>query len=196
MISQGVLTPSHLLEYLYCPRFIYFEYVLGIPERQEKRFKVKKGREIDEHRKKVNPKYLRKKLGVIRREIDVELNCPELNVRGKADEILWLQDGTMAPFDYKYAEYKDRLWRTHKIQAALYAMMIRHIYKADVRKGLFCFIRSKHRIVEMEMTEKLFADARSSVESCLEVIQAGTYPKATSYRERCSDCTYNNICAR
>lgn len=196
MSSQVVLTPSHLLEYLYCPRFIYYEYVLDIPERQGKRFKVQKGREIDEHRKKVNPKYLRKKLGVVRKVIDVELNCPELSIRGKADEILWLDDGSMAPFDYKYAEYKNRLWRTHKIQAALYALMIRQIYHRNVRKGFLCFTRSKHKIVEIEMTGKLLDDAQSSVTLCLEIIQKGAFPKATSYRERCSDCTYNNICAR
>ena len=28
------LTVTHLLEHLFCPRFTYFEYVLGVPERQ------------------------------------------------------------------------------------------------------------------------------------------------------------------
>ena len=29
--AEYSLTASHLLEYLFCPRFTYFEYVLDIP---------------------------------------------------------------------------------------------------------------------------------------------------------------------
>jgi CRISPR-associated exonuclease Cas4 len=60
--TEYSLTASHLLEYLFCPRFTYFEYVLDIPQHEEKRFKVEVGRKI--HEKKMNPEYLRKKLGV------------------------------------------------------------------------------------------------------------------------------------
>ena len=42
------VTASHLLEYLFCPRFTYFEYVLDIPQHEEKRFKVEVGRKIHE----------------------------------------------------------------------------------------------------------------------------------------------------
>ena len=62
--TEYSLTASHLLEYLFCPRFTYFEYVLDIPEHQEKRFKVQRGRDIHEKIRKMNPEYLRKKIGV------------------------------------------------------------------------------------------------------------------------------------
>ncbi|MBS1272030.1 MAG: hypothetical protein MAGBODY4_01167 [Candidatus Marinimicrobia bacterium] len=50
--SQFYITPSDMLEYLYCPRFIYFENVLDIPENQGNRWKVQKGRSI--HKKKAH----------------------------------------------------------------------------------------------------------------------------------------------
>ena len=62
--TEYSLTASHLLEYLFCPRFTYFEYVLDIPQHEEKRFKVDIGRTIHEKIRKTNPEYLRKKLGV------------------------------------------------------------------------------------------------------------------------------------
>src|SRR3954447_14740783 len=99
------LTVTHVLEHLYCPRFTYFEYVLGVPERQERRALVQRGRLAHEERKKVNPQYLRKKLGVVKREFDVPLASRELGVRGSVDEVLTLENGSMCPFDYKYAEY-------------------------------------------------------------------------------------------
>ena len=42
------ITVSDALEYLFCPRFIFFERCLMIPEHQEKRYKVLKGRELHE----------------------------------------------------------------------------------------------------------------------------------------------------
>ena len=57
------LTASHLLEYLFCPRFTYFEYVLDIPQHEDKRFKVEVGRTIHEKIRKMNADYLRKKIG-------------------------------------------------------------------------------------------------------------------------------------
>ena len=62
------LMVSHVLEHLFCPRFTYFEYVLCVPERQERRPLVQKGRLAHEERRRINPTYLRKKLGVTRRD--------------------------------------------------------------------------------------------------------------------------------
>ena len=89
------LTPSHIIEYLFCPRFTYFEYVLSIPQYEEKFFKVMKGREMHELRAKQNIDYLRKKIGVTEKKIDQYLTNGWL--RGQVDEVLTLSDGTMAP---------------------------------------------------------------------------------------------------
>ena len=56
------ITVSDVMEYLFCPRFIYFMYCLGIPQHEEKRYKVLKGRALHEAREKVNRSYIRKKL--------------------------------------------------------------------------------------------------------------------------------------
>src|ERR1700730_16613129 len=61
------LTVTHVLEHLFCPRFTYFEHVLGVPERQERRLLVQKGRQAHVERRRINPNYLRKKLGVVER---------------------------------------------------------------------------------------------------------------------------------
>src|SRR5712664_1568671 len=92
------LTVTHILEHLYCPRFTYFEHVLAVPERQERRALVMKGRDVHAERRKINPNYLRKKLGVVDRKFDVPMASTTLGVRGSVDEVLTLTDGTMAPF--------------------------------------------------------------------------------------------------
>ena len=188
------ITPSHLLEYLYCSRFTYFEYVLGIDQREEKRFKVQMGKDTHLFKEKINPGYLRKKLGVTKKEQEVELVCPDLNLKGKVDELLYFDDGTMAPFDYKFAEYKDRIWQTFKVQETLYALMIKDIYAVDVKKAYLCFTRSKSKIVEIEFKGKDFDVALKAVKQCLDIIQKGYYPSGTKVKARCNDCTYRNLC--
>ena len=57
------LTPSHIIEYLFCPRFTYFEYVLAIPQYEENDYKVMRGRHLHDERLERNKDYLRKRLG-------------------------------------------------------------------------------------------------------------------------------------
>jgi CRISPR-associated exonuclease Cas4 len=190
------LTVTHLLEHLYCPRFTYFEHVLCIPERQERRPLVLQGRQADKERRRINPNYLRKKLGVVERRPDIPLASPALGVRGSVDEVLTLADGTMAPFDYKFAEYPGQVYHNLKMQSAVYGLLLRETFGKEVRRGYLCYIRSKHKVVEVPFTEGDFADARSVLAEILVVIQTGIFPAATKWKARCRDCCYRNICIR
>jgi CRISPR-associated exonuclease Cas4 len=188
------LMVTHVLEHLYCPRFTYFEYVLAVPERQERRLLVQKGRQSHEERKRINPNYLRKKLGVVQRQFDVPLASTRLGLRGSVDEVLTMDDGSMAPFDYKYAEYRDRVYHNLKVQSVLYGLLIRETFQRPVHRGFLCYLRSKHKIVPIEFTDADFAEAEALLREILEIIQTGRFPKATSWKSRCRDCCYRNIC--
>jgi CRISPR-associated exonuclease Cas4 len=188
------LMVTHVLEHLYCPRFTYFEYVLGVPERQERRLLVQKGRQAHEERQRINPNYLRKKLGVVQRQFDVSMASTRLGLRGSVDEVLTLADGSMAPFDYKYAEYRDRVYHNLKVQSVLYGLLIRETFQRPVHRGFLCYLRSKHKIVPIEFTDADFAEAEALLREILEIIQTGRFPRATSWKSRCRDCCYRNIC--
>src|SRR5579862_2399273 len=129
------LTVTHILEHLYCPRFTYFEYVLAVPERQGLRPLVLKGREVHEERRHINPHYLRQKLGVVQRAFDVPLASASLGVRGSVDEVLTLADGSMAPFDYKFAEAAREVFHNQKVQSALYGLLIQEQFQVPVHRG-------------------------------------------------------------
>ena len=194
-IEQDVfVTVSDALEYLFCPRFIFFERCLMIPEHQEKRFKVLKGRELHEIREKVNRDYLRKRLKCTRKEISVYLTSHKYHFKGEVDEVLFLEDGTAAPLDYKYAEFKNTIYRTHKYQAALYGILIMEHFGVDVKKGFVCYTRSNNYVVEIDFRQKDFEMAKQIVREILMIIQRGYYPEGTKQKARCVDCTYKNIC--
>ncbi|MFY0255146.1 CRISPR-associated protein Cas4 [Chitinophaga sp. 30R24] len=188
------LTPSHIIEYLYCPRFTYFEYVLTIPQYEERNYKVMRGREIHDRKLEENKSYLRQKIGVIKRYNDQYLTNELL--RGKIDEVLMLKDGTMAPLDYKFAIFEERIYDTYKTQIFCYAWLIEQNFDTIVKKGFLVYTRSKNKLIEIEVTK---AD-KQSVEICAQeinkIISTNFFPKATKYKQRCVSCTYRNICIK
>jgi CRISPR-associated exonuclease Cas4 len=189
------ITASDILEYLFCPRFIYFENYLDIPQHQEKRFKVQKGRDVHDDKQKINPAYLRKKLGCIERESSVYLSSAQ-GIRGIVDEILFLDDGNAAPLDYKYAEYKDRTFKNHRYQLTFYGQLIKENYNTPVSRGFIVYTRSRNKLVEVPIKEKMYSELSEIIKEFSDVVQKGIYPKPTRYRQRCLDCCYRNLCER
>jgi CRISPR-associated exonuclease Cas4 len=190
------ITASDILEYLFCPRFTYFENYLDIPQHQEKRFKVQKGRTIHEHKVKLNPQYLRKKLKCVERKKSVYLSSATKGIRGIVDEILSLDDGTAAPLDYKYAEYKDVTFKNHKYQLAFYGQLIRENSEVPVNRGFIVYTRSRNKLIEVSINEQMYSELDKIISGLLDIIQKGVYPKPTKYKARCADCCYRNICER
>jgi CRISPR-associated exonuclease Cas4 len=189
------ITPSEVIEYLYCARFIYYMNCLNIPQHEDERYKVIKGREVHEEKSKINKEYLRKKLGCVAKDISVYLTSSILHLRGEVDEVLAFPDGTLAPLDYKFAEYKDWVFRTHRVQLALYALLIMENYGKDVRRGFICYVRSKNFLKEIPFCNADFGAAKNIVNEILRIISKGYYPKKKSSLAHCIDCCYKNICA-
>jgi len=188
------ITPSELIEHIYCARYTYFMYVLCIPQYEEKYFKVLKGRELHEYKEKTNIEYLRKRICVKNKYRLVYLSNDYL--RGEIDEILELSDGTMAPLDYKFAEYKDVLYNTYKVQSCCYAILIEENFNVKVNKGYIVFIRSCNKLIEFEITDNDKQEIKNYIKEMLYIIQNNKYPKGTNYKQKCSNCTYKNLCTQ
>lgn len=192
--SGTIIRISDVLEYLFCPRFIYFMYCLDIPQHEEKRFKVQKGREVHETRKLTNRDYVRRKLNCIRKESDVFIASKQNHIKGIVDEILFLEDGTAAPLEYKFAEFKDKVFKTYKFQLVLHALMIRENYNIEVNRAYLCFTRSNSLVKEIGISASDFKKAEKIIEEILDIVQKGLYPKTSRSSSKCVDCCYRNIC--
>lgn len=195
---MGVVRPminiSDVLEYEFCPRFIYFMYCLDIPQHEDLRFKVLAGREVHKKITQTNRNYIRKKIGVESRAFDVFLSSADLHVKGILDEILFLKDGTAAPLEYKFAQYKDRVFKTYKSQLILQAILIEENYDRKVNRGYLCFVRSNHKLVEVEIRQKDIDKVKDEISEILMIINKGYYPVTRKNRNKCVDCCYRNIC--
>jgi len=143
--TATIISISDVLEYSFCPRFIFYMHCLCIPQHEEQRYKVLRGREVHEMKLRTNPDYLRKRLHVTGKERNVFLSSRQHHIKGVVDEVLFLEDGSAAPFEYKFAEFRERLFLTYKNQLALQAIMICENYHREVNRGYICFTRSNNR---------------------------------------------------
>lgn len=188
-----LLTPSDVLEHLFCGRFTYFERYLQLPEFQERREKVRRGREVHKDKETTNRAYLRKRLGVTDKRIDVTLVSPRLHLRGRLDEVLFFADGTAGPLDYKFAKYPGQVYTTLRMQSAIYGLLIAEHYQVPVRRGYLVYTRSRNHVEEIVYTQEDFHRLGEIVQEMLAVIQSGRLPKRAPPK-RCVDCCYRFIC--
>jgi CRISPR-associated exonuclease Cas4 len=189
-----MLTPSEVLEHIYCPRFTWFMNVQHIPQHEDTRYKVLKGREVHRRRATENRDYLRKRIGAVKREIDVYLASPSLRLRGVVDEVLWLKDTTMAPLDYKYTEPRDQVFKTHEAQILLYAMLIEAVYRQPVQRGYVAYVRGGQRLHEVAVSDAAKAPMHALIDEIFAILETGRLPRRASSPRRCEDCCYKNIC--
>jgi CRISPR-associated exonuclease Cas4 len=188
------ITPSQIIEYLFCPRFTYFEYVLCIPQYEERHYKVEKGRNMHALKMIRNKDYIRKKIAATGKHTDQYL--ANNMIRGKIDEVLELADGSMAPLDYKYAMYKDRVYDTYKTQLFCYAWLIEENFNKPVKKGFLVYTRSKNKLVEISIEDKDKDRVKQAGSDIINIISQNIFPKATRYKKKCVTCTYRNICIK
>lgn len=194
--TEIYITASLLIEYLFCPRFIYFISSLCIPQREEKRKKVLIGRNLHNERSKTNIDYLRKRIGCVGKEINVYLSSKDLKIHGEVDEVLELADGTMAPLDYKFSEYRDFTFKTHRYQSIFYGLLIKENYKKEVKKGFICYTRNKNLIKEILIKENDFEELKEFIKEIISITLKSFFPKGAKSKAKCIDCTYKNICIK
>jgi len=194
--SNLMLTPTEVLEHIWCPRFTWFMNVQHISQHEESRYKVRKGLEIHARREAENQSYLRKKIGVVDRQISVYLGSPKLRLRGIVDEVLWLKDGNMAALDYKYTVAKEHnvVFKTHQIQIRIYSLLIQEIYGVAVNKGFVAYIRGRNKLYEVDILPEHLDEIRQILDEIFAIIKTGRLPKRTPQRNHCADCCYKNIC--
>ncbi len=188
------ITPSHIIQYLYCPRFTYFEYVLRIPQHEEKHYKVMQGREMHDRKEAQNSGYLRRRIGATAKLIDSYLTNTLL--RGEIDEVLELSDGTMAPLDYKFAKWEDKLYDTYRTQLICYAWLIEENFGKAVNRGYLVYTRSKNYLLEVPIARADIEVVHRSATEIRSILQKNLYPAATKVKKRCDHCTYKNVCTQ
>lgn len=151
-----------------------------------------RGRELHDQKLEINKEYLRKRIGAKEKLLDQYLTNELL--RGRIDEVLLLSDGTMAPLDYKFAQYDEIIYDTYKTQLYCYAWLIEENFQKPVNKGFLIYTRSQNKLIEVLINESDKTKIKKCANEILNIIENNIFPKATKYKQKCLTCTYKNIC--
>jgi CRISPR-associated exonuclease Cas4 len=188
------ITPSEVMEYMFCPRFTYFLNVLKVDQHEHRRALVNKGRDIHELKLVQNKDYLRKKAGAVDKLADVYLSSDKLCLVGRVDEVLFLDNGKAAPLDYKFTYWENKVFSTYKMQQTLYALLIEESFGKMVDCAFLVYIRSKNHLERIDITFAMKTKARKILDDVFSVINMSSYPAARRSKRKCEDCTYRNLC--
>lgn len=191
-LEDRYITPSELIELAYCPRFIYYMHCLDIPQYEENRYLVQLGNEVHKKRAKNNKKYLSKKMEVLDKYVNVEISSDVYKLKGKIDELLFLNNKEAHIVDYKNSTYKDVVYETIKLQMTAYAVMAEEKYNVIIKNATVVFLQNS-KVIEIPIGSKEILGLKKSINEYHKILK-GFYPKGTAIRSRCLDCCYRNIC--
>jgi len=192
--EEFMITPSDVIEYIFCPRFSYFEKVLGIPQNEDRRLKVRLGREMHEEKQKTLGNYLRKRLDVIEKMTELPLYSKKWHLSAKIDEVLFLSDGTVSPLDYKFAEWKENIFRPLYYQSLIYGILLEDEFKLPSNKGYVIFTRSSNYLKEVDFPDNRYEIVSRAICGIYNIIDQQLLPDETGSSIQCKDCTYWRVC--
>ena len=90
----------------------------------------------------------------------------------------------------------ERTFKNHKYQLTFYGQLIKENYNTPVSRGFIVYTRSRNKLVEVPIKEKMYSELSEIIKEFSDVVQKGIYPKPTRYKQRCPDCCYRNLCER
>ena len=194
-----------VIDYIYCPRIIYYEKTLKISGNKMKAFKEEEKKRL-EGKGMINRRWIWDRLKLRKqsinnleqwnnKEFSKELYSQKYYFHGKLDEILYLEEGTIVPLYYHNSKYTAREDNQYKNLMTLFFMLIEENYNINSQKGYILFLNG-HSLKKIECTTKDFESMKQYINETLNLIETEKYPLEAEGGTKCRDCYYKKICGR
>ncbi len=186
------LRVSDLKQYIYCPRILYFYYVLPVPRRITRKMEYGKLEHVEiqqlEKRRGLKP------YGVLdgERSFHVWLESSRLGLQGVLDMMITSTTGEIYPVEFKHSISKKGLHQ--KYQLAAYAMLLEDMFRKPVRYGFLYLIPVK-TIIPLEITCSMREHIKKVLSAIRNLISGERIPGYVRSKHRCCDCEFHNYCA-
>ena len=209
VIKSQKISIFEVLDYIFCPRIIYYENVLKMFG-EKKEDSNKKEEERVKGKNSINRKWIWDRLKLKKqsiekmmnsqenilywynREFNKELSSEKYHFYGKLDDILLLEDKTIVPVYYYNAKYIAREENRYKYIVAMF--LIEEKYKIKSQKGYILFLNGLS--LKIECTNKNLEKVKESAAEALKIIETERYPIEIEGGTKCRDCYYKKICGR
>jgi len=184
------LKVSDLKQFHYCPRVVFYQYVL--PVEKKITYKMEKGKTAQEEIEKLESRRKLKKFGIKegKRIFNIWIESKKWLLAGKIDMVIETE-ADLFPVDFKYT--RGRPFRNHLYQLGGYALILEDYYKKPVKKGFVYLIPQKDAVV-YDLDEELKEGCIHTLDKIRKMIIQENYPDAPLQRAKCADCEYRNYC--
>lgn len=185
-----MLRVKDLKQYDYCPRVVYYHYVM--PVERKATFKMEHGKSAEARIDTLEQRRTVQRYGLPdgTRHFHVWLTSNALGLSGKLDLLIESSSGRY-PVDFK--ETTGSVRSNHLLQLCGYALLVEEAYGCSVPQG-FMYLIPRDRVEPVELTDDLKCDTLSALDRIREMIRSQRVPEATEVRARCTDCEYRNYC--
>lgn len=186
------LRVSDLKQYIYCPRILYYYYVLPVPRKVTRKMEYGKLEHVEIQR--LEKRRSLRSYGVLdgERFFQIYLESTRLGLHGILDMMIATRDNNIYPVDFKHSLSYRGLHL--KYQVAAYAMLLEEKYQRLVRHGFIYLIPMK-TIVPVEITQSMRGHVKKTLSAIKSIARKERMPGYIRSKERCADCEYRNYCA-
>jgi CRISPR-associated exonuclease Cas4 len=184
------LRATDLRQFLYCPRVVYYSYV--VPVNRVETFSMRRGRlaEVEHARLERRRTLGRYGLEDGARRYDVKLRCQALGVSGLVDEVVDSPSGSV-PIDVKCTT--GGVADGHKVQLAVYAMALEEETGRPVPHGFIHLVPAK-RVIRVAIDEHLRAATRDLTRRVRELVRSASFPAPADRAAKCAACELKFFC--
>lgn len=189
MATDPMLKVSDIKQYLYCPRVVYFTYVLPVEKKVTPKMAVGKEEHFATARLEERRKLRHYGLAEGERVFNSYLSSPRLGLEGVLDMYVATSHGCF-PVDFKNA---GRVALNHKYQLAAYVLLLEEHCRRPVRGG-FVYLIPNRRAHYLEITAEARLYTRRLLGAIRHLIAREFFPPQPRRPTRCADCEYRNYC--
>jgi len=201
LAQRLMLTVSDVKQYPYCPRIVYYGYLL--PQRaRPTTFKMTEGKLEHERLADLEERRALRAYGLAggRRHFDVRVVSERLGLSGLLDMVIEADivsaEGRvlgqeLVPVDFKSST--GRVGLNHKYQLTAYAMLLEETWRRPVRRG-FIYLAPLRRTQEVRFTANMRGWVHKALREIRAMITSERKPEPTRVRGRCRECEYRNYC--
>jgi CRISPR-associated exonuclease Cas4 len=187
---------TDLKQYTYCPRIVYYRYVL--PHIRPITYKMQAGiaAHDDEAEREARRSLRPYDIEQGERWFNVRLDSPMLGVRGRLDMVIAVPDRVAPEAELIPVEYKlsDRTPGTHfKVQLATYALLLEELWQRPVRHG-FLYLIPLRKAVAIPISSVLRRKARDLIAAMQKMVAHETMPDPPASRRPCINCEFRRFC--
>lgn len=184
------LRVSDLKQWVYCPRIVYFSYIL--PVERKTTFKMAVGAEQHLQLEQLENRRTLARYGLDtgERRFRVSLSSVRLGLTGILDLLVVSKSGHY-PVEFKDSPGGPAL--NHRYQLAAYGMLVEETFQVPVRNG-FLYVIPQKRVIPAPLTPGVRGRVRSLLAEIRTTIAQERTPARMRIVARCRECEYRNYC--